>query len=94
MPTTLVSRNGSADMMLRSTWLSAAKLTTASIACRRISVQHRGAVADVGAHEHVPRVALEVAQVLEVAGVGQGVDVDDQIVRARRAAPGARTPSR
>ncbi len=69
-------------MMLRSTWLSAAKLTTASMRVALHDVQHRGAVADVGAHEHVPGVALQVAQVLEVAGVGQDVDVDDQVVRA------------
>ena len=75
--------NGSAVMMLRSTWLSAAKLTTASIACARMTLQHRRAVADVAAHEDVPGVALQVAQVLEVAGVGQGVEVDDQIVRPR-----------
>ena len=78
-------------MMLRSTWLSAAKLTTASIACLRISSSIGRAVADVGAHEHVPRVALQVAQVLQVAGVGQRVDVDDQVARAARGAPGART---
>jgi len=33
VPATFVSRNGCAEMMLRSTWLSAAKFTTASIAC-------------------------------------------------------------
>ena len=38
-------------------------------------------VADVAATKRVARVALEVAQVLEVAGVGQRVEVDDQVAR-------------
>ena len=38
------------------------------------------AVADVGAHEDVAAIALQVAQVLQVAGVGEGVDVDQQVV--------------
>jgi len=38
---------------------------------------HDTGVADVPAHERVARVALDVAQVLEVAGVGEFVEVDD-----------------
>jgi hypothetical protein len=50
-------------------------------------LQHRGAVTDVAAHEHVPRVAFQVAQVFEVPGVRERVDVDDQIVRPRPPRP-------
>src|SRR5207249_287105 len=46
------------------------------------AVPHRGPdglpVGDVAADELVPRVALDVLEVGEVAGVGQGVEVDDR----------------
>ena len=45
--------------------------------------EHRRAVANVGTHEDVLAVAFQVAQVLEVARVGQHVHVDDQVVGVR-----------
>jgi hypothetical protein len=46
---------------------------------------HRRAVPDVPAHEDVSGIPLEVAQVLEIPGVGQGVDVHHQVFRVRPA---------
>jgi len=38
---------------------------------------HQRSIADVAMHEHVVRVALQRRQRMQVAGVGQGVEVDD-----------------
>ncbi len=35
------------------------------------------AVADIALHEHMPRVAVQAGQGLQVAGVGQCVEIDD-----------------
>jgi len=45
---------------------------------------HRGRFGDVRPHERVALVLLDVGQVLEVAGVGQCVDVDDLVVAAEQ----------
>jgi hypothetical protein len=37
-------------------------------------------VADVAAHEDVPRIALQRREVLQIAGVGQLVEVDDTFI--------------
>lgn len=37
----------------------------------------QGAVADVTLHEHVVRVAVQAGQGLQIAGIGQGVEIDD-----------------
>ena len=42
-------------------------------------VEHRRAVADISAHEDVSGVALEVTQVLEVACIREGIDVDELV---------------
>jgi hypothetical protein len=46
---------------------------------RQQAVDQR-AVPDVALHEGVPGVALQGGQVLEVARVGQGVEVDDGLI--------------
>ena len=40
-------------------------------------------VADVAAHEHMPRIAVQRRQVAEVAGVGQRVEVEHRLVALR-----------
>ena len=44
---------------------------------------HQRSVADVASHEGVARIGLDVAEVREVAGVGQLVEVDDVVVGVR-----------
>ena len=52
-----------------------ARRRRSSCASRRA---RRARVADVPAHENVPRIALEVREVLEVAGVRQLVEIDER----------------
>src|SRR5262249_56843622 len=42
---------------------------------------HDGAIGDVAANEIKPRMAVQIGEVLEIAGVGQVVQVDDVNVR-------------
>ena len=44
-------------------------------------LDNRRPLPDVGPHEEVLLITLEIAQILEVPGVGQRVDVHDEIVR-------------
>jgi hypothetical protein len=43
-------------------------------------LQHRGAIANVAAHESMPGIAVEVSQGLEVSRVRQRIDVDDRLL--------------
>ena len=80
MPSTLVRKKGVASSIERSTWLSAAKWTTASNPSARSSID-QPAVGDVAADEPVPRLVLQPFEVVGVAGVGQGVEVRELDVR-------------
>ena len=62
-------------LMERSTCVSAAKLTTASAPRSASPTTAASQMSPV--HEGVAGVVLDVAQVLEVAGVGELVEVDD-----------------
>ncbi len=42
--------------------------------------RHQGGIADIAVHEHMACVALQARPVLEVAGIGQLVEVDDGLV--------------
>ena len=71
--------------MERSTWVSAAKFTTAEGRCVAEDLPHRLPVGDVGLHEGVARVALDVLQAFEIAGVGELVQTTTRSVVSRRA---------
>jgi hypothetical protein len=64
----------------RSTWVSAAKLTP----CRWLPGKQPGdacPVGDVPVHEPIAWHRLDIRQVLQVAGIGQGIHVDDPVFR-------------
>ena len=44
----------------------------------------QGAVADIPLHEHMARVALEAGEIVQVAGVGQLVEIDNGLVMGRK----------
>ena len=91
VPKQLVLMKSSGPAIERSTWLSAAKCTTASWPRHR--VLERARVADVALHELVARVVVDVAQRREVAGVGERV-VDGHLVVGVARARGGRSSSR
>ena len=73
---TFVLTNGRPERIERSTWLSAAKWTTMSGALRRVEgPAHVVRLRDVAVHEGVVHFPAEV---LEVAGVRERVEVDDR----------------
>jgi hypothetical protein len=41
-------------------------------------------VADVSAHKHMVGIAFQAAQVIQIACVGQAVEIDDFLVRLRQ----------
>jgi hypothetical protein len=43
--------------------------------------QHLGLVADIAAHEGVTRVLLQRGQIVQIAGVGQFVIIDNRLIR-------------
>lgn len=43
--------------------------------------RHKLLVADIAVDKDVPLVVLDILQVLQVAGIGQGVQIDDANVR-------------
>ena len=68
-------RKASGSAIERSTWVSAAKLTMASTPW---AASHDGLpVADVGLKELVAGIVFYGPQIVEVAGVGELVQVDD-----------------
>ena len=86
VPRTLVSRKLDGASMERSTWLSAAKFTIASMRSAASRRRRRPPDRRCRPDEAVARVVLEAGEVLEVAGVGQQVEVDDAVVGSPRAA--------
>lgn len=42
---------------------------------------HHHAVAQVALHEHMARIALQASEVLDVASVGELVEVEDRLIR-------------
>jgi hypothetical protein len=46
--------------------------------------QHLGLVADIAAHESVASVVLQRGQVVQIAGIGQLVVVEDRLIRLRQ----------
>ena len=78
VPKQFVVTKSSAPAIDRSTWLSAAKCTTASTPAHR--VLERAGVADVALHERVARVVVDVLERGQVAGVGERVVHDDLVV--------------
>jgi hypothetical protein len=73
----LVWMKSSGPWMERSTWLSAAKLTMARGGGASSADQR---VADVALDEVVALVPSQAGEVLQVAGVGELVEVDDRLV--------------
>ena len=80
VPKQFVWMKSSGPTIERSTWLSAAKWTTAS--WPRIASSSVLGIADVALHELVPRVVVDVAQRREVACVREGVEDGDVVVGA------------
>jgi hypothetical protein len=74
---TFVWMNGSGESMERSTCDSAAKLTIGVDRVVGEELRDERGVADVAVGENVARVAGEVGEVRRVAGVGEGVEVDE-----------------
>ena len=85
VPKQFVLMKSSGPAIERSTWLSAAKCTTAS--CPRIASSSVPGIADVALHEPVARVVVDVAQGREVAGVGERVVDGDLVVGVREDVP-------
>ena len=81
VPKQLVWTKSSGPAIERSTWLSAAKCTTASWPA--IASSSVAGIADVALHEPVARVVVDVAQGREVAGVRQRVVDRDLVVGVR-----------
>ncbi|EKD98666.1 MAG: hypothetical protein ACD_23C00318G0001, partial [uncultured bacterium] len=48
------------------------------VLCQQAS--HQGGVANVALHEHVARIALQAGQVVQVASVGELVEVEHRLV--------------
>ncbi len=73
----LVWMKALASSIERSTWLSAAKLTTAVGLVLGEDPAHLVAVGDVALDEGQARVVEDVGEVLQAAGVGELVEDDD-----------------
>ena len=76
VPCRLVRITGSGERMLRSTCDSAAKCTMASGFSSVRSESTSPRVADIALHEPVARVSIHRRQVLEIARIGQLVQID------------------
>ena len=97
MPTACVVTNASGSAIERSTWVSAAKLTTASQPS--IAAATASGVLDAGVHEGVAGAVAHVGEVLLAPGVGELVEHHDLVavlgqpladeVRADEAGPAA-----
>ena len=75
----LVSTNAAGPRIERSTWLSAAKWTTAS---RPVLAQQTGdqrPVQNRAVNKRVRRIALQRGEVVDVAGIGQRVEIHDLV---------------
>ena len=77
MPVTLVSMKIFGPVMERSTWLSAAKLTMVSISCSSMSFSTSGPSQMSPCTNVYCVVILDLGQILEIARVGQLVEVHD-----------------
>lgn len=77
---TLVRANVRGSWIERSTWLSAARWITPSIAWRANQVAEQFPIADVALDKAVIGPVLDLFQVGEVARIGQLVEVHDQVV--------------
>ena len=80
VPPTLVSMKGAAPSIERSTWLSAARCSTASGWKLCEDAVDRRAVADIDLEMRVAVAVARLGQRFEIAGVGQLVDVGDRPV--------------
>ena len=83
VPVTFVRTNEAGSSIERSTWVSAAKFTTAAGRCSRKSARTASRSAMSASHEGVARVRRHVGEALEVARVGQLVEHDHAGVGAR-----------
>ena len=81
MPVTFVSMKILGPVMDRSTWLSAAKLTRASISYSFDQPSHSLPISNIALHKHMLWMFKEAFQVLDIARIRQLVEVHDPAIR-------------